>query len=447
MKPALFEQRGGKLPTSFQNWNRNFVCHPRERLRPSSADEVARIVRRARRDGLKVRPVGSGYSYTPLAATDGLMVDLSALDEVGPIDRAAGTVTVGSGIRLDRLIRALARQGMALENAGDIDQQTLAGAISTGTHGSGIAMGSLSSQVVALTVVDGKGDVVEIDGRQADLLNPARIGLGVLGIIVAVTLHVRPHYHLRLDRGPATSAAVLADLAGPLRDNRIYEFFWFQADNAAFTRRWNDAPATDSTAGLSDTIQRFVVDVLLENLYFWLAAQAIRLWPASRSLAFKICWAMVPTDRHVRPAEISFATPRFLRHHETEYAVPLDRAEETLRRLDEVLKVKPMTTLIPLQVRFVAAEDIPLSPSEGRDVMYVAVHTEQHEDYRDLFRRCEEVFLDVGGRPHWGKLHNLQAADLKPRYPRWEEFQAARRRLDPDGIFLNDYLMRLLGPA
>jgi FAD-linked oxidoreductase len=429
------------------NWNRNLVYRPEELATPHSVDEVSRLVAEAAHEGRTVRPVGSGYSYTPLAQTDHVMLSLEAMSGVERVDAAAGTAVVGAGTRLSTLTRELARHGAAIANLGDIDQQTVAGAIATGTHGTGITIGSLSSQVLAMTLVDGQGQVRELtEATDRDLLRAARVGLGALGVITSVTLKVQPAYQLLVERQGTTLARLLRDLDTLVRANRNFEFFWYPNHGLAYSKKMNQVSGRRARNGAVDRAVRFANDILIENALIWVACEHVRRFPGARRRWLDIGRSVVPTETAVVDAHRAYATPRLVRHHEIEYAIPYSRAAETLGLLDEMLARHPVKTMIPVEVRFTAGEDIPLSMSQGRDVMYVAVHAYRREDHLELFDLCEDLFLRHDGRPHWGKLHTLQAAELRRRYPCWDEFQSARARLDPADVFLNGYLRRVLAP-
>ena len=429
------------------NWNRNLVYRPEQLATPRSVEGVSRLVTEAARERRTVRPVGSGYSYTPLVQTDHVILSLDGITGVERVDLAAGTAVVGAGTRLSTLTRELARHGAAIANLGDIDQQTVAGAIATGTHGTGITIGSLSSQVRAMTVVDGSGQVRELsEGADPGLLRAARVGLGALGVMTSVTLTVQPAYQLLVERQGTTLDALLRDLDTLVRGNRNFEFFWYPNHGLTYSKKMNVVSGRPSRSGMVDRAVRFANDILIENALVWVACEHVRRSPGARRSWLDLGRRVVPADTAVVDAHRAYATPRLVRHHEIEYAIPYSRAAETLGLLDEMLARHPVKSMIPVEVRFTAAEDIPLSMSQGREVMYVAVHAYRHEDYLALFDLCEELFRQQDGRPHWGKLHTLQAAELQRRYPFWDDFQSARARLDPGGVFMNGYLRRVIAP-
>lgn len=433
----------------WQNWNRNLACRPARILRPESVDDVVGMVREARHAGRVLRPLGSGYSYTPLVETGHDMVSLDLMAGVERVDLAAGTAVVKGGTPLYRMIAELAIHGAAIEGPGDIDRQTIAGAISTGTHGTGITLGSLSSQVVAVTLVDGRGEVRTLDAKSdPDLFKAARISLGALGVVVAVTIRVMPLYCLKVERGPDVLPAILARLADEVASNRNFEFYWYPNNDFTYYKRMNVVAADGRRGdGVVSRAVRFVDDYLVENLLVGASCEAVCRWPGTRDAWLRHGRKLVPATAIVQPASRAYPSVRLLRHHETEYAIPADQALEFIGALVTRLKPHPVRTMIPIEFRFVAAEDIPLSPSYGGAVMYVAVHAYHREEFRDYFDVCEDLLRSFSGRPHWGKMHGLGGDALSRRYPRWQAFIDARRQLDPEGVFLNDYLRNVLKVA
>jgi FAD/FMN-containing dehydrogenase len=282
--------------------------------------------------------------------------------------------------------------------------------------------------------------------RAPELLRVARVGLGALGVITSITLKVQPAQPLLVEREGTTLAKLLRDLDTLVRANRNFEFFWFPRHGLAYSKKMNEVPDRRPAGGVLHHATRFANDILVENALIWVACECVRRWPGSRQRLLDVGRHLVPSGTMVLEPHRAYATPRLVRHYEVEYAVPYGRASEALGLLDETLARHPVKTMFPVEVRFTAAEDIPLSMSQGRDVVYIAVHAYRREDYRELFDLCEDLFLRLDGRPHWGKLHSLQSGELRRRYPCWDEFQAARAALDPAGVFENGYLRRVLGP-
>lgn len=431
------------MPRSYanwKNWGRNFVCQPAELHTPASVEEIATIVRAACAQGRRVRPVGSGYSYTRLVQTDDVMLSLDAFTGVESIDDR-GVATVRAGTRLGSLTRELARRGRAMSNLGDIDKQTLAGAIATSTHGTGVTLGTISTNVVALELVTADGSVLWLDRADGDMFRAAAVSLGVLGIVTRVKLQTEAQYWLKIERRRDTFDGVLDHLDRHVRENRNYEFFWFPNSQLVYSKTMNK---TDERGGNGRTIGRWVNDIVNENAALWAVCEINKRFPSTRERLLKLAASFVPQDASVQRADGAYATERLVVHQECEYAVPIEKTAATLLALRDRLRRFPTRTVFPVEVRFTRGDDLLLSPAYGRDVAYIAVHTYWKEDHEEYFDAAEEILRAAGGRPHWGKMHTLKGSDFEALYPKAAAFESARRRLDPDGMFVNRYLERVL---
>lgn len=425
---------------AFQNWGHNFVCRPAALETPGTLEAIREVVAGAAREGRTVRPVGAGYSYTRLVQTDDVMLSLDRWTGIESID-ADGMATVRAGTRLGPLVRELARRGRALENLGDIDKQTLAGAVATATHGTGITLGTMSTQIAGIELVAGTGEIKVLTPADGDVFRAAAVSLGALGVITRIRLRTLPLYWLDVERRRDTFDALLCNLETQVSSNRNFEFFWFPQSSIVYSKTMNlsrDHRAGGRTAG------RWVSDLLNENAALWAVCQINNRWPRTRQSLLNLAGALIPQDRSVQRADTAYATERLVLHQECEYAVPASRAAEVLSALQARLHRFPTRTVFPIEVRFTRADDLPLSPACGRDVAYIAVHTYWKEDHEEYFDAAEEILRAAGGRPHWGKMHNLHAADLATLYPAARAFDTVRRQLDPAGVFMNGYLRRVL---
>ena len=429
---------------TWRNWSGEQRCSPARLVRATTVDEVAAVVRTAAEDDLPVRPVGSGHSFTGVALTDGVMVDVSALDRVLHADAATGLVRVGAGITIHALSDALAAMGLAMENLGDIDEQTLAGALATGTHGTGAALGNLSTQVRALQLVTGTGEVVELDGTDADALRAARIGLGALGIVTAVTLQAVPAYVLHgVDRTEPLED-VLATLAERNAAARHFEAYVFPHAARAMTRT---NTVVDRPADPPGPVTRWLRQGLLETGVLAALSETGRRIPRAIPAMNRTVIALAGTSIRTDRSDRIFASPRHVPFVEMEYALPRAAAEPALREILATIDRRRLRVNFPIELRFVAGDDALLSPAHGRDSAYLAVHTYRDMPWRDYFTAVEAIADAHGGRPHWGKRHFKTADTLAPLHPGWDRFAAVRRRLDPEGRFRNAHLDRVLGPV
>jgi FAD-linked oxidoreductase len=430
------------MRTTWSNWSGSVTSSPSEIRYPTSLDAIIATVRECHERGCGLRVVGAGHSFTPLAWTDGILISLDRYTGLEQVDPAAAQATVRAGTQIKALGELLFTQGLGQANLGDIDVQSIAGAISTGTHGSGTTLGSISAQVVGLTLVTAAGELVECsESHNRELFKAAQVSLGALGIITSVTLQLLPAYRLDYTWRRESLDDCLNNIEDYRRENRNFEFFWLPYSNATLTKRMNftDAPAREKN------LFRQFNELVLENGVFWAFSELCRRFPAASPRVGALLGQLISGGRDVNYSHKIFATPRLVRFQEMEYSLPAANLAAALRAIDACIRRQHFLVHFPIECRFVRADDIYLSPASGRDSAYIAVHMYKGMDYRGYFDAAEAILRAYGGRPHWGKMHSLTARELRPLYPRWSNFQAARRRLDPDGLFLNPYLHALLG--
>lgn len=434
------------------NWAGNVRCLPSQADEPATEGEIVALVRRAANTGGRVKVVGAGHSCSPIAAPDQAhLVSLRRYHRVLAVDRQARTVTVQAGIRLADLNTFLAAHGLALSNLGAIAEQSVAGAISTGTHGTGVRFGGLAEQVIGLTLVTAEGEVLALSAqREPDIFAAAKVGLGCLGVISTATLACEPRFNLQLLERPASLAGTLRGLDHLLQAEH-FGFWWVPHTGRVYQRAANRT--TRAAAGQAPAPLAWVRDVLLGSY-----AHAGALW-ATRSRP-----GVVPhinrTFRHLlfgrvreqigRSDRIFTSTIR-VRQEVMEYALPLGQAGTALRQLSSLTDERGFHAHLPVDVRFSAADTAWLSPAYGRPTCYIGIIAYRpfgrdlpHEAY---FRAVDELLSSLGGRPHWGKRHYRSGADLRGKYPRWDAFQAVRAHLDPNGMFLNAHLEHLFAQS
>ena len=427
---------------TWRNWSGSVRCSPASWERPADVGAIRDLVRHAKRDGMRIRVAGSGHSFSPLVATDDVLVTLDRMQGIVSLDTARREVTVRAGTTLRALGRDLHAAGFALENLGGVDVQTVAGAIGTGTHGSGLGFGSMATQVTGMTLVTGDGSVVEASaGKDPDLLHAASLSLGALGIIVSVTLRVVPAHRLRLQTGRQRIARCRESLVEDAHAHQHFELFWFPHTEWAQTRTLDPAPF-DARPG--HRIRRAVSDVALENGAVWALSQACRLTPALVPRVSAIFAAGASEMSGVDWSHRLLVSPRLVRMEAMEYALPLDEGRAALEEIERALFDLRLPVHVPLGIRFVPGDDVWLSPAYQRDSVYIAAHAFRGTPFESYFKTIERILQAHGGRPHWGKWHSLEAGSLAHLYPRWEDFQRLREALDPGGTFLNDYLEKLL---
>lgn len=429
----------------WRNWTGDQVCAPSAIVAPTGEDELCSIVADAARRGQPVRAVGSGHSFTDCATTQGVMIDTDGLQGILDIDRERGRVTVKGGTRLHALGAPLAAAGLALENQGDIDRQSIAGAISTSTHGTGAGWPNMAARVAAVRLVTAEGDLLDLDAdSDPEGYLAARVSLGALGVIAAVTIQCVPLYTLHRRDAPAPLRETLDRLDEHVDGNDHFEFFVFPYTRTALTRRTRRSDAEPVPA---PAWQRWVQEELLENGVLGAICRTGRRLPRlTPRLNRLIAGAMSASEVEDRPYRV-YATNRAVRFNEMEYAIPRACAREAVERVLDVVERRRLPILFPLEVRFSAGDESFLSTAHERDTCYVAVHQFKGMEYETYFRAVEAIMDEYAGRPHWGKRHYQTAESLRERYPQWDRFQAVRERLDPQGVFANDYTRRVLGGA
>lgn len=432
------------MPTNrWHNWAGNQQCAPAAVASPSSVEELCALVKTAATAGRRVKVVGTGHSFTDIACTSGVQVRLDDYGRVLQVDCDRRQVTVQAGITIRRLNDELAQRGLALPNLGDIGYQTISGAISTSTHGTGAALGGLATQLAGFDLVTADGSVATCSSsEEAEAFAAGRVGLGALGILSTVTLQCVDAFHLRAQEGPMRMDDVVDGLDELVDGNDHFEFYWVPHTHWALTKRNN---RTDAPIGGRSRWREFYERVVLENIAFGAACRAGRFRPEWIPRLARLVPGSGQTE-YVERSDRVFTSPRFVHFYEMEYSIPRAAARRALTELQAFVAEAGLLLSFPVEVRFTAADDIPLSTGTGEPRCYIAVHVYQGMPYEQYFRGVEAIMDGLGGRPHWGKLHYQTAATLAPRYPEWNRFQALRDRLDPDRRFANAYTERVLGP-
>lgn len=435
--------RAGARSPSWRNWSRAVSCHPSAVLVPSSTVELSRIVAEAAERGRTVKPVGAGHSFTPIAATDGIQVRLDAMAGLHRVDPQTRLVTVGGGTRLADLNLLLAGHGLALPNLGDIDKQTVAGAISTGTHGSGNRLGGLATQVRGLTLITGDGSVLRCSADTApQLVAAASVGLGALGVIAEVTLQAVPAFLLRADEGSTTLPEVLDHWDAWSSENDHLDLHWFPHTDWVLTKRNN---RNDGPPRPRSTLRYLVDDELVANGVLGLINEMGTRRPGWQPRINQLAGQALSPRTFTDHSAAVFVSPRRVRFVECEYAIPRASLVPVITELRRWIDSSGERVGIPVEIRSAAADDLWLSTGYRRENAYVAVHHYWRKDPTRYFAAFEAIVAEHGGRPHWGKMHTLGADRLRELYPRFDDFLAVRDRLDPHRVFANPYLDRVLG--
>lgn len=432
-------------PPRWQNWAGTASAQPAAIERPASTEEVVELVHRARQRGQRVKAVGSGHSFTGIAVTDGILLDLGELTGVIRADATSGIATVRAGTVLRDLNQQLWQCGLSMANLGDIDQQTISGALATGTHGTGARFPGLASAVLSLKIVLADGTIVDCDAlRDPELFSAARIGLGALGIITEVTLQCVPAFLLRAVESPGRLPDVIESIDFRFEGSDHFEFYWFPHTDRVLTKSNTRLPL-DSGARPLPGWRAWLDDEFLSNQVFEVVNRACSRWPAIVPAVNSVSSRALSARTYTAPSFEVFASSRRVRFREMEVAIPRESLPYVQSELTAFIDRSGLRLPFPVEFRCAPADDVWLSTAYDRDSAYVAIHQYHRMEHLEYFDAFESITRSVGGRPHWGKLHGLGYAELAECVPRIDEFRRVRDRVDPDRVFSNDYLCRVLG--
>jgi len=413
---------------------------------PTSTADVATIVRTAAEAGERVKVIGGAHSFTDIAMTDGHLLSLDAMNRVLSVGGPEGfDVTVEAGIRLYDLNDELASRGLAMPNLGDINTQSIAGAIGTATHGTGAGHGNIATMIVGMEIVTGDGSICRTDeDNDPELLRVARVGLGALGIVTEVTLRCVPTFNLHAVETIEPLADLLADFGRVMHATDHVEFYWMPGARRCQVKRntRTEMPAAPQSK------PAYIRDKwIAENLAFGTVCRVGRRYPKAAPRIAKLITSAASERELIDRSDRIFSSPRRVRFVEMEYGIPFDAVPDAIGRIGALVASLPFPPLFPIEVRASAGDDIPLSTANGRASGWIAVHQYIGAPYESYFQGVENIMNDYAGRPHWGKLHFQSANTLVSRYPEWDRFQEARSQLDPNGTFANAYTDRVLGPV
>lgn len=429
--------------TSWENWGRSVKTTPARQAQPASTAEVQTIVREAARDGLTVKAYGAGHSFTPIAATEGVLLHLGRMNKVLATDVESGQVRVQAGLSLHDLNPQLKALGLALPNLGDVDPQSVAGAVSTGTHGTGHKLHGISNAVRGVQLVTAAGDVLEIDENHP-WFGASRVTLGALGIITEVTLQCVPAFLLHAREEPMPLPEVLDRLPELVEENDHFEFYWFPHTEKALIKRNNRVPEGTQPKPLGK-FKHWLDDEFLSNTVYErvnrIAAKRRNLVPRINNISGSLLGAREYTSDSFDV----FVSPRTVKFRESEFAMPRAALTDVISELQGWFSAGHENISFPIEVRFTAADDVWMSTGHERDNCYVAVHHYWRNDPTAYFAAAQDIFTSHEGRPHWGKMHTLGADYFAQRYSRFNDFVAIRDELDPQRLFSNPYLDRVLG--
>ena len=401
---------------AWQNWSQGVIAHPQRVFGPRSEQEILDVMETAVSNNWGVRLTGSGHSFVPLCASDGVIVSLDRLQGIVNIDPAAQEATVWAGTKIYQLGEPLLRAGLAMENMGDIDRQSIAGAISTGTHGTGQGIGSISTQVVGVRLITAVHKILDITAEtHPALLKATQVSLGALGIISQVTLRLLPTYRLHEQTWAEPFEACMAKLDAYIAATRHFEYFWSPTEDACACKALNPTEATAlptiARPAAAGRLQRYLTEERIDYSH--------RIFPSERNLLF----------------------------NEMEFAVSEEDGPACVRAIRHLMQTKYPDVRWPIEYRTLGADDIWLSPAYGRNTVTISIHQAAALPYENFFRDAEAIFRAYNGRPHWGKIHYHSGDEMRQLYPMWDDFLRVRQELDNNGRFLNPYLRNLFAIA
>ena len=430
------------MAKTWKNWAGNQVAHPLTISSPRSLEEVSGAITSARNLHHTVKCVGSGHSFTAAAVTQGHLLTLENLSGIVSIDRARHLVKVKAGTTLAVMNELLHAEGLALPNLGDIAYQTVAGSISTSTHGTGVKLTGLAGQVRGFTLVNGEGDVLECsDDQNSDIFELGRVSVGALGVITDYTLQAVPAFRLHAIERALPLDVVLERIDEFVDTNDHFEFFWLPHTPWALTKRNN---RTEEPLQPLPKVRGWIEKTFMENVAFGALCHLGKMRP---SLIPRLATALPSSGKreYINDSYKIFASSRIVRFYEMETAIPRASLVPALKEIRTMIDARGYLLNFPVEVRFTAADDVPLSTAFERESAYIAVHVFKGMQYEPYFKDVEAILKNYGARPHWGKLHFQNAADLALQYRRFDDFLALRNRLDPQRVFANEYLTQVFG--
>lgn len=433
------------MTARWTNWARTESSRPALTTTPTSIAEVVRAVESARVTGSTAKPIGASHSFTAIGATDGVRIDMSGLRGLVSHDAERGRVTLWGGTHLWELPAILNPLGLALANMGDIDRQTITGATQTGTHGTGLALGGVSTGVVGAQLVTGTGELLTVsETENAELLPAVALGLGALGVLVTVTLQCVPRYLLRADETPMRFDEAVDGFEQLSRDSDHFEFFWFPHTESVRTKTNTRLPFDGLSAPLSATA-RFLDDEVANNVVFGATTMVGSVMPSATPRINRVIQSLSSRRSYCDESHRVYITHRRVKFREMEFGLPLEAVPDAMRELRALIERRDYRVSFPIEVRSAAADELMLSTAHGRESGYIAVHRYRRDADRDYFREAEAILAAHDGRPHWGKMHAQTVETLHGRYPRFGDYLEIRDRLDPERVFVNPYLDRVLG--
>lgn len=437
-----------KRTYAWRNWSGAVSDESQLSAGPTSETAVKALVIGAGGSGLKVKTVGSGHSFNDIATTDGLRMHFRDYTGLVSVNSETNVATFRAGTPISKIPELLRPHGLALANQGDLAAQTIAGAISTGTHGTGLRFTGLSGAVRSLRMVLADGSILYCDARtHPELFTFGRLGIGALGVILEVGLECVPMFRVAADEEVMPVDDVLDSFVAQAREHDHFSFLWYPHSTTALVKRNRRLREGEEAEGYApqSAFSRFLDEALVQTWGRQVSAAVGTMAPSMVPKVNQFTATLMARKKFTDDSHQVFAQSHKVRFNELEYAVPLADGPEVVREIRALIERHDWRVSFPLEVRVTAADDIPLSPAYERESAYISVHRYVREPHDEYFGEMEAVLHAAGGRPHWGKLHTLGARELSALYPRFDEFVALRDEVDPERVFHNAYLDRVLG--
>ena len=419
-----------------KNWAKSFEFHPKKILAPSTTEEAQSMVHEHIKNKQTIRMRGSAHSWTGLISTTDSYMHLDNMQGLIEVFEEQKIVNAKAGTKLFLFGEEAFKHKLALPNQGDVNHQSVAGALSTGTHGTGIKLQSMANQLQGLTLVTGSGEILKVDKeKNPDMMNALSVSMGSAALITEAKVQMTSAYKLKVETFPEEMTESLSHYKKRREENRHLEMFYFPVGNWSLVKMMNETNDKESPPSKMGEIS----ELLLENYLY----EGLNIL-ANKTKGYKgidtFMRKFVGHKTFVNWSHRAFPTERNVRFMEMEYNLPIEKFEEVFQEMQASIKKNKFETLFPIEIRFVKGDELWLSPAYKRDSVYIAVHTYISENYRPYFEAMQSIFKRHGGRPHWGKWHTLVHDDLKQVYPKWDDFLKLRNELDPKGIWLNDHL-------
>lgn len=433
-----------KKSTKWSNWAGNVNCYAEGVFYPRTEQEVQEIIAKAKTEQKTIRVVGSGHSFSQLIATNDFIVSLTYLSGIINIDKEKQQATIWAGTSIKEANEKLFEAGLAIINLGDIDVQSVGGATATGTHGTGTTFGNVSTEIVNFTILTADGQILDCSPTQNQALFEAgRVSLGALGIITKITLQLATAYKLEYTCQAGSFEETLDKLEDYNKENRNFEYYYFPYSETLQLKLSNesDRPVKHNKA------LAYFNDVIMENTVLSIACKIGLTFPSIHKKLSRAMSKSFPKGTKVNYSHQIYATVRNVKFKEMEYNIPIEHFKEVMLKMKALIEKNNYWVFFPAECRFVKGDDIWLSPAYGRDSAYIAVHVFKDQPHDPYFSDLEELFTQYGGRPHWGKMHTRKADYFADNYEKWNDFEALRQQMDPDGIFLNEHLKDIFGVA